>query len=426
MERRTVLVVDDEPLFRQTVVEVLTEWFDGIEAVGLPDGVEALAYLSAHHVDVLVTDIQMPRMDGISLLKEMINHRHRPAVIVTTAHGTPQLERWATSALAFTVLEKPVDLPVLLGAIEQLLAPAETGRLQGITLPGFCQLLQLEQKTCELRIQSGDRAGRLLFRSGKLEDAVHEAASGNLAAMEMLTWPNPTVELSSRLPAAGAKRVTEDVTFLLFEAVRFLDERRRQDPEQVPASFAAPTSGPASTPQRPGFQRKSTPRGFMARELPGRFPSSRPAESSPLRAYLTEARAGSEPGEPVAGPPSGLVRQDGAALQTLRQVDGFVGAAMVNVDTGKIVQELGAEGETMELIAATQASIIRANRKVMHRLSASDDVEDLLLTLGRQYHLVRPLRPGAALFLYLVLTRQTASLGYARLALAEVARTIDR
>ncbi len=101
-----VLVIDDEPLARGGVLVQLSK-FDDVEMVGeCGDGISAIAGIREHRPDVVVLDVQMPRMDGIDVLRNL-PPEERPLAILLTAH-----ESFAVSAFeldAIDYLLKPLD-----------------------------------------------------------------------------------------------------------------------------------------------------------------------------------------------------------------------------------------------------------------------------------------------------------------------------
>jgi hypothetical protein len=113
------------------------------------------------------------------------------------------------------------------------------------------------------------------------------------------------------------------------------------------------------------------------------------------------------------------------SLEKLADVDGFVGACLVDSTSGMMLGAHGGGREiNLELAAAGNTEVVRAKRKTMTALALNDQIEDILITLGKQYHLIRPLRIKDGLFIYLVLDRSRANLAMGRLALSEVEKKL--
>jgi hypothetical protein len=110
------------------------------------------------------------------------------------------------------------------------------------------------------------------------------------------------------------------------------------------------------------------------------------------------------------------------ALAKLMEIEGIIGACIVDSNSGMMLGSAGGGGIlNLELAAAGNTEVVRAKRKTMKSLNLSDPIEDILITLGRQYHLMRPLSTNDALFIYVALDRARANLALARhqLSLAE-------
>ena len=104
----TVLVVDDEADQRQYLADVIGEWGHAVSQAA--DGKDALEFLSTTQVDVLVTDLMMPRMDGFELLRTLGAEDRLPPSIVMTAFGSIEKAIATIHDLGgFWFLEKPID-----------------------------------------------------------------------------------------------------------------------------------------------------------------------------------------------------------------------------------------------------------------------------------------------------------------------------
>lgn len=112
-------------------------------------------------------------------------------------------------------------------------------------------------------------------------------------------------------------------------------------------------------------------------------------------------------------------------LSKISEIDGFVGASVVDSDSGMMLHsEGGGAAINLELAAAGNTEVVRAKRKTIKNLGLNDEIEDILITLGKQYHLIRPVSQKEGLFIYLVLDKTRSNLAMARFTLSDVEKTM--
>lgn len=111
------------------------------------------------------------------------------------------------------------------------------------------------------------------------------------------------------------------------------------------------------------------------------------------------------------------------SMDELMSVDGAMCAALVDAGSGMVLGQIGT-GVDLEVAAAGNTEVMRAKMKTMKSLGLNDVIEDILITLGKQYHILRPMANKDGLFLYLVLDKSKSNLALARRKTAEVEQSL--
>jgi hypothetical protein len=107
------------------------------------------------------------------------------------------------------------------------------------------------------------------------------------------------------------------------------------------------------------------------------------------------------------------------SLQALMQLDGAIAAAVVDANSGMLLGKAGS-GLNLEVAAAGNTEVVRAKTKTMRALGLSGSIEDMLITLDKQYHIITLIKAKEGLFVYTVLDKAKANLAMARYKANEV------
>ena len=111
------------------------------------------------------------------------------------------------------------------------------------------------------------------------------------------------------------------------------------------------------------------------------------------------------------------------SLDELLGVDGAMCAAVVDSTSGMMLGSAGS-GVDLEVAAAGNTEVVRAKLKTMRALGLNDVIDDILITLGKQYHIIRPMSRKEGVFLYFVLDKSKSNLALARRKTQDVEREL--
>lgn len=112
-------------------------------------------------------------------------------------------------------------------------------------------------------------------------------------------------------------------------------------------------------------------------------------------------------------------------LSGLAEISGFIGGCLVDSETGLMMASEGGENFDLDSASAANTEVVKAKLKAMQMLKLNDRIEDILITLGKQLHLIRPLEDSPLVFLYVALDRRSANLGMARVQVKNVEQSIS-
>ena len=186
-DRLRTLIVDDEPLAVERM-QVICSKMDDLHVVGTAsDGAQALRLIEALGPDLILLDMTMPEVDGLSVARELAGQEERPAVVFVTAHDNYAVEAFDLDAVDYVL--KPVKPDRLERAIQRALSRrSEGGRteskwLEELWIPHRSELIRIETDEVSridaerdyVRLHVGDRSYLLLQTIAGLEKRLDPA-----------------------------------------------------------------------------------------------------------------------------------------------------------------------------------------------------------------------------------------------------------
>jgi len=124
----------------------------------------------------------------------------------------------------------------------------------------------------------------------------------------------------------------------------------------------------------------------------------------------------------TANPPMPNVNE---SLNRIMEIEGAIGAALVDYTSGKTLGTVGGGNLDMELAGAASTEVVRAKQATIDRMELDERIQDILVTMSTQYHLTRVLHQHADVFAYVVLDKENAALANARRKLKQIDGTLQ-
>ncbi len=227
---KKVLIVDDEKSLLLSIRAGFEAYKDRFQLFTAEDGKKAVKILESNAIDLVVTDIRMPEMDGFELLVYMNTRYPSIPVLVMSAYGTREIQGKFESIGIIGFLDKPVDFDDLVKSIEEgLKQTTQTGTMTGFSVGSFLQLIEMEEKTCLLEVSARGKKGLFYFDRGVLFDAVSGRLIGEEAAIEMIMWNQVSLSFKNLPDKKIMRRINSDLMPIMMEASRRKDEKLHEN-----------------------------------------------------------------------------------------------------------------------------------------------------------------------------------------------------
>ncbi len=241
---RKVLIVDDEDTLTWSMAKSLSKDRDKYTVLIANTGNEALEILRNHRVDLAITDIRMPDINGLDLLTAIKNNYPRTKVIIMTAYGSSDIQKEANKRGSLYYIEKPFEIADIRKLILDILWKKSgfEGKVFDLQLTDVIQLNCLGRVTAALKVSKGKQRGVIYFNDGEIVHAECDGQIGKEALYSMLRWREGEFD-HERGVTPPEQTISQNWEHLLVEGMRKNDENSSlplRGPEIASAASGVP------------------------------------------------------------------------------------------------------------------------------------------------------------------------------------------
>ena len=223
---KRVLIVDDEETLTWSMAKSLSKDKDKYEVVIANNGREALNHPEKNKIDLVITDIRMPDINGLDLLVKIRKEYPQTKVIIMTAYGSSDVQKEANQRGSLYYVEKPFEISDIRKIIINLIGKKKgfRGKLVGLQLTDIIQMNCLSRLTTALTITRDAEKGIIYLNEGEIIHAECGEQKGAEAFYSILSWQEG--EFVSNIGfIPPAQTIYQNWEHLLIEAMRRNDEK---------------------------------------------------------------------------------------------------------------------------------------------------------------------------------------------------------
>lgn len=221
-----VLIVDDEETLTWSMAKSLSKDKDKYEIFIANNGKEALNLLKKNRIDLVISDIRMPDINGLDLLVEIKKSYPQTKVIIMTAYGSSDVQKEANRRGSLFYVEKPFEISDIRKIIIDLIGKKKgfKGKIFGLQLTDIIQMNCLGRLTTALIITKDGEKGVIYLTEGEVIHAECGEEKGTDAFYKILSWQEG--EFVSNIGVTpSVQTIYQNWEHLLVEAMRRNDER---------------------------------------------------------------------------------------------------------------------------------------------------------------------------------------------------------
>jgi CheY-like chemotaxis protein len=222
---RKVLIVDDEETLTWSMAKSLSKDKDKFEVIIANNGSEAINLLRRNEIDIVISDIRMPDINGLDLLVKIRKEYPQTRVIIMTAYGSSDVQKEANRRGSLFYVEKPFEISDIRKIIIDLIAKKKgfQGKVFGLQLTDIIQMNCLGRLTTALIIIKDGERGVIYLNEGEVIHAECGEQKGTDAFYRILSWQEGEFVSNTDI-TLPAQTIYQSWEHLLIEAMRRNDE----------------------------------------------------------------------------------------------------------------------------------------------------------------------------------------------------------
>lgn len=239
-----VLIVEDDPAQARLLSRSFARQRPDLTIITSGDGAEAVSLVKSSAVDLILTELTLPGLDGFELLAWTTRHCPEVPVFAMSTLGDDETLSRVNALGAAGYFSKPIDVKAVVLRLTAELSQTVRGHVQNVSLASFLQLMEMERKTCTLTVSCARNTGTLVIRKGELIDAESGPLRGEQAAIAIVAWHNPSIAIARHV-TTELRAIERPLSFIIMEAMRVQDEAARESGHSdYPASGRGASSLP--------------------------------------------------------------------------------------------------------------------------------------------------------------------------------------
>jgi len=228
-----ILLLDDDPDLLDMYREILSQLPSRPEVHTASSGARAMAMLEAEPFRLLISDLKMPKMDGLQVLSIVRRKYPQLRTVVLTSVMDEQFRSRVYALGVDLFWHKPgtdQEIKMFLECLESLLGRENEGGFRGVQSKSLVDIIQLEcisQSSSVLRISNGQFSGKIWIQDGEVTDAEAGELRGEPAFHKILSWRTGNFETLSAEPSRP-RTIFKSYNGLLLESAQAMDESRNE------------------------------------------------------------------------------------------------------------------------------------------------------------------------------------------------------